>query len=147
QPSSPTAAEAPAPRAGVPAQVGLGDIKEAWAVTLAELKKSSVRVAAMLNPSRPIAFTDGVLDVEVQSAYHADEMSAVGNRSLLADALHAALGVRPDIRFAARGTTHEPADEPTDAAAAVEDAVVVTDDPVELVRRGLGAEVIEEKTN
>ena len=146
--AAPAPEAAATPAAGMPAQVGLGDIKEAWAVTLAELKKSSVRVAAMLNPSRPLAFNDGVLDVEVQSAYHADEMSVLSNKALLADALHAALGVRPEIRFAARGAVPEAApDETIESVGAAEDAVPVNDDPIELVRRGLGAEVIEEKTN
>jgi hypothetical protein len=130
----------------VPAQVGLGDIKEAWAATLGELKKSSVRVAAMLNPSRPLAYSDGTLEVGVQSQYHADEMSVTTNMTLLADALHAALGVRPELLFTAQGATGKAqvkdVEETVDAAA---DATPIQDDPVELVRKGFGAEVVEEK--
>lgn len=140
--------EEAAPAAGVPAQVGLGDIKDAWPVTLAELRKSSMRVAALLNPSRPLAFSDGKLQVEVQSPYHSDEMATPENHSLVADALHAALGVRPEIVFIARGAVaaDAPRDDTPDLADVAE-ATTVSEDPVELVRKGLGAEVVEEKTN
>ena len=134
----------------VPAQVGLGDIKESWAVALDEVKKISRRVAAMLSPSRPLSFDGGKLEVEVQSAFHADEMSEATNKAKLAEALYAALGVRPDLSFSARGvgSTPEPAkDDLPDIGEAVAESTVVQDDPIELVRKGLGAEVVEEKTN
>ena len=142
----PAPTPAPAPATGVPDQVGLGDIKEAWVATLGELKKSSVRVAAMLNPSRPLGYSEGRLEVGVQSQYHADEMSVAANMSLLAEALHAALGVRPQLAFTAQGagakTPRQDIDETIDVAA---DATPIQNDPVELVRKGLGAEVVEEK--
>ena len=136
---------APPPQ-GVPAQVGLGDIKETWAVTLQEVRKSSMRVWGLLNPSRPVAFTDGRLEVEVQSPYHAEEMSVAANTALVADALHAALGIRPEIRFNARGAEVR-AEATEEHIGMVEDAKPVTADPVELIRKGLGAEVVEEKSN
>lgn len=145
----PTAEWTPEPRV-VPAQVGLGDIKESWAVALDEVKKISRRVAAMLSPSRPLSFDGGKLEVEVQSAFHADEMSEATNKAKLADALYAALGVRPDLSFSARGvgSAPEPAkDDLPDIGEAVAESTVVKDDPIELVRKGLGAEVVEEKTN
>ena len=130
--------------------MGLGDIKDSWAVALEEVKKISRRVAAMLSPSRPLSFDGGMLEVEVQSTFHADEMSEANNKAKLADALHAALGVRPNLSFSARGVSSvpEPAkDDLPDIGDAVADATVVNDDPIELVRKGLGAEVVEEKTN
>jgi DNA polymerase-3 subunit gamma/tau len=159
-PAPKPAAKSPAPKPApkeptakptvVPAQVGLGDIKESWAVALEEVKKISRRVAAMLSPSRPLSFNDGQLEVEVQSSFHADEMSEASNKAKLADALHAALGVRPDLRFSARGESSAPErvkDDLPDISEAVADSSVVPDDPIELVRKGLGAEVVEEKTN
>ena len=131
---------------GVPAQVGLGDIKETWAVTLQEVRKASMRVWGLLNPSRPVAFTDGRLDVEVQSPYHAEEMAVAANTALVADALHAALGVRPEIQFNARGAEAK-AEAIEEHIGVVEGAKPVTADPVELIRKGLGAEVVEEKPN
>lgn len=134
----------------MPAQVGLGDIKDSWAVALEEVKKISRRVAAMLSPSRPLSFDGNKLEVEVQSSFHADEMSEPTNKAKLADALHAALGVRPDLAFSARGISAAPEipkDDLPDIGEAVADAAIVNDDPIELVRKGLGAEVVEEKTN
>ena len=144
-----TPEKAPAKPTVVPAQVGLGDIKDSWAVALEEVKKISRRVAAMLSPSRPLSFNDGKLEVEVQSGFHADEMAEAANKAKLADALHAALGVRPELLFTARGTSApEPVkDDLPDISEAVADSNVVPDDPIELVRKGLGAEVVEEKTN
>ena len=104
----------------------------------------------MLSPSRPLSFDGGKLEVEVQSAFHADEMSEATNKAKLAEALYAALGVRPDLSFSARGvgSTPEPAkDDLPDIGEAVAESTVVQDDPIELVRKGLGAEVVEEKTN
>jgi hypothetical protein len=117
-------------------------------VALEEVKKISRRVQAMLSPSRPLSFNDGKLEVEVQSSFHAEEMSEPTNTAKLADALHAALGVRPQLVFVARGAAAvEPEkDELPDISEAAA-ATVVQDDPIELVRRGLGAEVVEEKTN
>ncbi|MEA2452737.1 MAG: polymerase subunit gamma/tau [Actinomycetota bacterium] len=148
-PPAEPAPSAPATPAAIPAQVGLGDIKESWAVALEEVKKMSRRVAAMLSPSRPLSFTDGKLEVEVQSGFHADEMAEAANRSKLSDALHAALGVRPDLVFTARGmSSPEPLkDDLPDISEATVDSTPVQDDPIELVRKGLGAEVVEEKTN
>jgi DNA polymerase III subunit gamma/tau len=154
--AAPPAAEpepTPAPKASasasVPSSVGLGDIKDSWTVALEEVKKISRRVQAMLSPSRPLSFNDGKLEVEVQSSFHAEEMSEPTNTAKLADALHAALGVRPQLFFVARGqVAPEPEkDDLPDIGEAVATATVVQDDPIELVRKGLGAEVVEEKTN
>jgi DNA polymerase-3 subunit gamma/tau len=137
----------PAQPGSVPAQVGLGDIKESWAVTLQELRKSSMRVWGLLNPSRPLSFDGGNLEVEVQSAYHSEEMSTASNTAMVADALHAALGVRPQVVFVARGATHvEPEKDDLPDISVAADATAVQDDPIELVRKGLGAEIVEEKT-
>lgn len=146
---APAGQELTAQPTAVPAQVGLGDIKETWVVTLQELRKSSMRVWGLLNPSRPLSFDGGRLEIEVQSGYHSEEMSVATNTALVADALHAALGVRPVVVFVARGAAPpEPVkDDLPDISDAVAGATPVQSDPIELVRRGLGAEVVEEKTN
>ena len=133
--------------ASVPATVGLGDIKESWSATLAEVRKSSMRVWGLLNPSRVLSYSDGKLEVEVQSNYHSEEMSVATNAALVAEALHAALGVRPLVTFVARGAAaaEEPAEE-TRGIAEVAEATPVQHDPIELVRKGFGAEIVEEKT-
>jgi DNA polymerase-3 subunit gamma/tau len=138
----------------VPPQIGFGHIRDSWAATMQEVGKKSKRIQGFLNPSRPLRLDDGVLVIEVQARFHADEMAGDENRSVLADALHAALGIKPELRFSVRG---EGEDAPEtggnaeeDHKAAIEDADPSAEeqhDPVELVKKDLGAEVVEERTS
>ena len=102
----------------------------------------------MLNPSRPLAFDNGALTVEVQSEFHRDTMAQDKNRSMLTEGIHAALGVKCSVAFAARGAeapAPEPEQEETISDLAETEAVdAKADDPVELIRKGLAAEVVEE---
>ncbi|HEX2296075.1 MAG TPA: DNA polymerase III subunit gamma/tau [Actinomycetota bacterium] len=147
------AAEAPAPTPAAPAaDVGLGHVRDAWDATLQEVKRRSRTVGAFLNPSQPVKLEDGTLVVEVQSEFHKDAMTDGKNAAVLADAVHAALGVRPSLRFAARGAQAEPAPAgPPDASAAMDDYAGATEaaadehDPVELIKKGLRAEVVEDR--
>lgn len=126
--------------------VGLADVRDAWNVTLAELRKRSVRIAALLNPSKPVAFDGDTLRVEVQSRYHRDEMSGGPSKELLGESLHAALGIKPQLQFVARG--EEPAEEDDAQVADVAETEAVEEsDAVELVKKGLAAEVVEERSN
>ena len=145
----------PAPRddsgepPAVPVEVGFGHIKDAWSATLGEVGKRSKRVAAFLKPSRAVQFDGESLVVEVQSEFHADQMSSEPNRNLLLDSLVASLGVRPAVTFVAQGSgapaTGREAEE-TSASDIAESAPAGEEpDPVELVKRGLGAEVVEER--
>jgi DNA polymerase-3 subunit gamma/tau len=144
------AAEAPAaePAPVAAAEVGLGHIKDAWPATLRELGKRSKRVEAFLKPSRPLSFDGSTLAIEVQSEFHTGQMAMEQNRSMLVDALHASLGIRPALQFAAQGqepaepesTTDDSGDYSAEAAAPSQEH-----DPVELVKKGLGAEVVEER--
>ena len=113
-----------------------------------EVNKRSRRVGALLNPSRPLSFADGSLTIEVQSDFHRETMAQEKNRSMLVDGIHAALGVRCSVAFAARGAAQaapEPEPEETIADVAETEALdAKADDPVELVRKGLSAEVVEE---
>ena len=150
--------EAEAPEAEAPdttpvapvaaAEVGFGHVKDAWPATLKELGKRSKRVEAFLKPSRPQSFDGSTLVVEVQSEFHAGQMAMEQNRSMLVDSLHASLGIRPDLQFAAQGQkpveTDSGADDPTDYSS--EGATAAQEhDPVELVKKGLGAEIVEER--
>jgi DNA polymerase-3 subunit gamma/tau len=142
----------PAIAEGAPAEpthVGLGHIKDAWPGTLAEVKKRSRRVGAFLSPSRPVAFEGGGLTVEVQHAFHADNLGQESNRNVLEEALHAALGIRPSLTFVARGSepgaSGKPAEDDHGTHDLAEPATSSPHDPVELVVRGLGAEVVEER--
>ena len=146
---SEVAAETPSPAAPpVPATVGFSQIKDAWSATLQEVNRRSRRVGAYLNPSRPVELKDDVLSIEVQASFHAEAMSKKEHVSHLEDSLHATLGIRPTLSFHARGEDPEPA-----AAIASEqvadlheaEPVAAEHDPVELVKKGLGAEVVEER--
>jgi DNA polymerase-3 subunit gamma/tau len=163
--AAPAAAPEPGPGAAGPSDIGFGHIRESWHATLREVNRRSKRVWGLLSPSRPASFEDGVLVVEVQSGWHVDEMSReptpgkTSNRDVLSEALFAALGIRPPLKFQARATVQEedrrpagaaPAPAPVDEAvhAAHEEAGAVDlEDPVELVKKGFGAEVIEERTS
>jgi DNA polymerase III gamma/tau subunit len=147
QVSQPAAAEpdeepTPAPAGGerpeAPAEVGFGHIRDAWAATRDELGKKSKRVAAFLNPSRPVSYDGESLVVEVQSEFHSGEMAQDRNRELLSDAL---------FRFAAHGAQAAVPDPEPRSAAEAADAKPVEEahDPISLVKEGFGAEVIEEK--
>jgi DNA polymerase III subunit gamma/tau len=139
---------APAPAGGVPAQIGLGHIREAWPATLKEVNKRSKRVWGLLSPSQPVDFDSTTLTVEVQSDFHVGSMQDERNGQILVDSLHAALGVRIPLNFVARlrdrgrqasDSEEQPADHPAEAAPAG------AHDPVELVKEGFAAEVVEEK--
>jgi DNA polymerase-3 subunit gamma/tau len=141
--------EPAAARPEMPAEIGLNHIRDAWPVTMQEVNKLSKRVGAYLNPSRPVRFEGDTLTIEVQSDFHRDTMAQQENRSLLVEALNAALGVRPAVAFAARGSETEqaepePQEESIATVAEAESAPEAIDDPIDLIKKGLGAEVVEE---
>jgi DNA polymerase-3 subunit gamma/tau len=139
--------------------LGLGHIKDAWPSAMKEVAQRSKRVAAFLKPSQPVAYDSDGLVVEVQSEFHAGQMAKEANSLILSDALYAALGLKPFLRFAERGA--EPVDseagsETSDEASSgsesetsgsyadAAEAVDVDHDPVELLKKGLDAEVVRE---
>ena len=138
--------------------LGLGHIKDAWPSAMKEVAQRSKRVAAFLKPSQPVAYDSEGLVIEVQSEFHAAQMAKEANSLIMADALYAALGLKPFLRFAERGA--EPLDSETgsqsggetpsgseaegDSYADAAEAVDVDHDPVELVKKGLDAEVVRE---
>ena len=147
----PAQAPAPAPAGGIPANVGLGQIRDAWQAVTQEVSKRGRTIGALLNPSRPVSFDGGTLVVEVQAEFHKDKLSEGKNRTAVADAVHAALGVKPPLQFVARGAHPAAAPGGTDDAAPAADEYAdapVADapelDPVELIKKGFRAEVVEE---
>jgi DNA polymerase-3 subunit gamma/tau len=152
------AAAAPEPPEQAPAQtqggdpspastdhVGLNHIREAWPAVLRAVNKRSKRVWGLLSPSQAVSYEGGVLRIEVQAEFHQSTMSQPHNRELLAQALHAALGIRPSVAFEA-ARSGAPQAPPADGDF-VEPAPAGTrpEDPVELVKRDLQAEVVEEE--
>lgn len=157
---APVASAAPA-AAGA---VGFVQIKDAWSAVMADMGHRSKRIQALCNPSRPVRLDGQTLVVEVQSKFHEGEMTTERNRSVLSDAINATLGVRMPLAFLTRGASSAadssgdavqksvPASSPAPAAQDepefFEDTKPMSEsdhDPVELLKRGLGAEVVEER--
>ena len=136
------------PAAAEAGEVGLNHIRDAWPVIQGEVNKRSKRVGALLNPSRPLSFDNGSLTIEVQSDFHRETMAQDKNRSMLVEGIHSALGIKCAVAFVARGTEAAvPVAEPEETIDDVDDtqgADASVDDPVELIRKGLSAEVVEE---
>jgi len=139
--------------------LGLGHIKDAWPAAMKEVTQRSKRVAAFLKPSHPVAYDSEGLVVEVQSEFHAGQMAKEANSLILTDALYAALGLKPFLRFAERGAQpldseagsqssgEASSDSESDDGGSYADAAEATDvdhDPVELLKKGLDAEVVRE---
>ena len=149
--SAPIADEQPAaapPPAAVDG-VGLGHVRDAWQATLHEVGKQSKRVAAYLHSSRPIRFEDGVVLVQVQAEFHESAMKEQKNSLVLSEALFSTLGVRPRLAFVHQGGSQAVVPEPQPAAPVAESDEPGEDaapDPIELIKSGLGAEVVEERS-
>jgi hypothetical protein len=123
--------------------VGLTHIKDAWPAALKEVVRGNRLVGAYLTPSRPLRLENGTLLVEVQADYHKEHMEDDKNQEVLGRALHLALGVSPRLQFVARGSA-PPA--PIPEAAEADEATSEAPDPVRLLKEGLSAEVVEERT-
>ncbi|MDQ3877330.1 MAG: DNA polymerase III subunit gamma/tau [Actinomycetota bacterium] len=138
--------------AGVPAEIGLSHIRDAWSKTLAEVISRTRRVGAYLEGSRPVSFADGILTVATAADFHAEAMKDQSCTAVLGEGLYAALGIHAKFAFvpqskagtdSAAGGQLEKETEEVSVDDIVGDAEV--QDPVELVKKGLGAEVVEEK--
>ena len=151
-PAAPVTQEPEVAAATVPqGAVGFGHVRDAWPATLKETNKASKRIGAFLHSSRPVSMEGELLVVEVQSDFHAQAMTEQRNKEVLGDALHAALGIRPQLRFVERGkdaVVDDPTPAGSESIADFEDAQPIEGgehDPFELVKKGLGAEVVEER--
>jgi DNA polymerase-3 subunit gamma/tau len=125
--------------------IGLNHIKDAWQPILKEVSRRSKRVWGLLTPSQPAVYEDGVLTVEVQSEFHQSTMAMERNRDTLSDAVHAALGIRPALSFEVRsqGASSRQTAESVDLVADAR-PIEEREDPIELVKKGFRAEVVEE---
>lgn len=149
--------------AGAPVPVGFVQIKDTWSAIMADMGHRSKRIQALCNPSRPIRLDGETLVVEVQSKFHEGEMATERNCSVLSEAIFATLGIRIPITFVARGASaaadasppvevvSNPGARPQVAAPqeeTFEDSKPLREsdhDPIELLKQGLGAEIVEEK--
>jgi hypothetical protein len=122
-----------------PAGVDTDKVVRDWPVVLEEVRKASRSVHALLNDVRPVSFDNGTLTLEARYAYHAAQLTAEKAARALGEAFRNVFGGVPRIATQVAENAPEPAPSPTDEPA---DPV----DPLEALKAGLGAEVIEERT-
>jgi DNA polymerase-3 subunit gamma/tau len=152
-----------------PGEVDIEKVQRAWPMMLEKVKKRKVTARAMLIAANPAAWRSGELILEFGPAqgFHRDRVSEASIQEPLKDAFFETFGVRPKIRCvlgegraapqpdgrsvsAAAGGPAAPGGEaggnPEPEASADYDSSEGRGQPsaVDLVREGLGAEVVEE---
>jgi DNA polymerase III subunit gamma/tau len=139
---------APTAPAPVPAQISLGHLKDSWPSVIKEVNAESKRIGAFLYSSQPVALDEHGLAVRVQSAFHASSMKDESSRQVLSRAIHATLGVQlVAFRFVEPDApTQAPEPEAAEEVTDLETLAPKVEDPIELLKKGLAAEVVEEKT-
>lgn len=147
-------AETPAP---VEAPVPTGDldlekVQRAWDLVLQKVKSRKISFQALLLQAKPVAWSDGelVLEFAPRNNFHRDQVSDQSKQGPLIEAFFDIFGVRPRIR-AVRG------DEPPASQADASSAGTIDSngeapadatsqrDPVELIKEGFEAEIVEEE--
>jgi len=162
---SPRAAAPPPPPAPVPAPTGKLDIERirlAWPAVMELVKKRKITAHAMLISAAPAEFDDGevVLQFPPTNRFHRDKVSAPGSGYLspLVEAFFETFGVRPAVRCVlgqneppapARQPAPDPAERPSgeddgDAGPAPVTTIAPPRDPIDLIREGFAAEIVEE---
>lgn len=140
---APIAESPPEPETHVPAVVGLSSIRDSWSVVVQDVNKRSRRIAAFLNPSRAVTLDGTELTVEVQSDFHVAAMKDASSAEVLESAVYNTLGIKPRVTFVAKGRA---GDSEEAVAATSEEPAGEAPDPIELLRQGLGAEVVEDRS-
>lgn len=136
--------------------VDIDKVRKSWGVVLEEVRKLSQRVHALLGETRPLEFASDTLSLEARYAFHAEEIVKPKNAPTIARAFAEVFGVSPRITASAAPdpksfakkevplVAEEPApqgsesEEDAPASAPAEEI-----DPLEALKRGLGAEVID----
>ena len=157
-PAPAAAAPAPAPAAGGP--VDLERIARAWDSVLAKVKAKKISAQAMLHEARPAAYEHGelVLEFAPTHRFHRDKVAdpRSGYLSPLVEALFDTFGVRPSVRCVLGDTVRPPVDPPGGPAPNPPAGSDVGEDvsggrpparprdPIDLIREGFAAEIVEE---
>jgi len=126
------------------------------------VKKRKITAHAMLISAAPAEFDDGevVLQFPPTNRFHRDKVSAPGSGYLspLVEAFFETFGVRPAVRCVlgqneppapARQPAPDPAERPSgeddgDAGPAPVTTIAPPRDPIDLIREGFAAEIVEE---
>jgi DNA polymerase-3 subunit gamma/tau len=125
--------------------VDLEKIRRSWPVVLEEVRKLSQRVHALLTEARPVGFEGDRLALEARYPFHADKIAAGKNAQILAEAFAHVFGVTPRITATAAADPGKGfGSEVAEVEGVPSEQPQETADPLEALKRGLGAEVIEE---
>jgi DNA polymerase III subunit gamma/tau len=146
-----------------PGEIDIEKVQRAWPVMLEKVKKRKVTARAMLIAANPAAWRNGELILEFGPAqgFHRDRVSEASIQEPLKDAFFETFGVRPRIRCvlgetlaaskpdsksesAAGGNGEATPGNPEPEASADYDSSGEPPSAIDLVRKGLGAEVVEE---
>jgi DNA polymerase-3 subunit gamma/tau len=123
----------PTPSGG---HVDLAKIQRDWPVVLEEVRKANKSLRALLNDVRPVDFSNGTLKLEARFDYHASQLAAPKNAGILAAAFRSVFGAEVSVAPSVAEGAPAPAPGPVEGT--------LPADPLEALRKGLGAEVIEE---
>jgi DNA polymerase-3 subunit gamma/tau len=161
-PPAPKVAPAP-PLAPAPAgssEVDIERVQRAWPAVMELVKKRKITAHAMFLSAAPAEFADGelVLQFPPINRFHRDKVSEPGSGYLspLVEAIFETFGVRPAIRCilgqneapapVSQAPTQAPAgqdrEEEDHEPAAV--SIAPPKDPIDLIREGFAAEIVEE---
>ncbi|MEA2501618.1 MAG: polymerase subunit gamma/tau [Actinomycetota bacterium] len=159
QPMAP-AAPGPAPAPAASGEVDIERVQRAWPAVMELVKKRKITAHAMFLSAAPAEFADGelVLQFPPINRFHRDKVSEPGSGYLspLVEAIFETFGVRPAIRCVlgqnetpapvSQAPTQAPArqgrEEEDDEPVAV--SITPPKDPIDLIREGFAAEIVEE---
>jgi DNA polymerase-3 subunit gamma/tau len=150
----------PAPVPAASGEVDIERVQRAWPAVMELVKKRKITAHAMLLSATPAEFADGelVLQFPPINRFHRDKVSEPGSGYLspMVEAIFETFGVRPAIRCVLgqneapapvpQTSTQAPAgqerEEEDDAPVAV--GIAPPKDPIDLIREGFAAEIVEE---
>jgi hypothetical protein len=137
-------------------------IQRAWPAVMEMVKKRKISAQAMLHPASPVGYADGelVLEFGPKNRFHRDKVSEPGSGYLtpLVEALFETFGVRPAVRCVLGQNEMREAAAPiggasggpdgesngTEEAAGPRRVPGAPRDPIDLIREGFAAEIVEE---
>jgi DNA polymerase III subunit tau-like protein len=159
RPVAPVAPQ-PAPAPTGPGDVDIERFERAWPAVMELVKKRKITAHAMFLSAAPAEFADGelVLQFPPINRFHRDKVSEPGSGYLspLVEAIFETFGVRPAIRCVlGQNEAPTPASQAPNQAQAGQEreeeddgpvavGVAPPKDPIDLIREGFAAEIVEE---
>ncbi len=143
---------APPPAVEARGDLDIERIRRAWPTVMDGVKRRKIRAHAMLLSAVPASYTDGevVLQFPPASSFHRDRVAEPGSGLLppLVEAFYETFGVRPAVSCVlGQNEPREPATPKAGPPAGEEDSaatIAPPKDPIDLIREGFAAEIVEE---